>query len=269
MKKIPLMVSGIILAMLVSGCLNCEQETSLNADLSGVIVIDVFTNSQAIKAGLAQAAAESEKRYKEQSDLSGLISSAVAKRVADKITDLKVDTTVPEEDFLRDFNLKAIKHKRYEKFKKDGVSHCRFSAEFSNIKELYKDSQRINIAEDRQGNIIYVERISAVKAIEVLTSEQGAATFPKTVTEGKKSSEQFLKDFMNSDFFKGCYVKYTLHMPREIIHANTKEIHNNTASWTLRLQDVTQKQGFSINVTMKPQNTMRRWYNRILRKKAI
>lgn len=236
MKSIVKKINTIfIIAVLLScaGCINYAQETRLNEDLSGRIEMCFTINA---REGFRMMAGEA----KDSPEVKQLMTD-----MADK-ADIEMKTEVKEEDVLGIFNPDAIKRKDHRKFSKDGVGHFYFTVEFDDITKLYKNKKRVTLADDGKGNIVYREYLEPPGS----GGKEGADAPPPEI-------------------FKGFHFKYTLHMPRDIISANTDKISGNTAVWDLPLQKVLDTKNFYITATFKGQNIFQRLLNRLKRRKAI
>jgi len=71
------------------------------------------------------------------------------------------------------------------------------------------------------------------------------------------------------DLFKGYYFRYTVHMPRNIMSANTADIYINTATWDIPLPDFMRQKDFTATVTIEPPGNLLKWKNKILKKKTL
>lgn len=210
-----------------AGCINYEQETYLNEDLSGRIEMCFSINAREGFRAFAQEAKDAPEVKQLMTDM------------ADKAAmDMKVE--IKEKDVLGIFNIDAITKKDSRKFSKDGITYSYFTIEFNDITKLYKSKKRVTLAEDRNGNIVYKEYLEAPKNGE----KEGAETAG------------------SPEMFRGFHFKYTLHMPGDIISANTDRIDKNTAVWDLPLNKVTDNKDFYITATFRARNRFLRWLDK-------
>ncbi|MBN2120542.1 MAG: hypothetical protein JW734_05765 [Candidatus Omnitrophica bacterium] len=228
-KKLPYVVALGIMMLFAWGCLDCEQKTSLNPDMSGTISIHLVSNPKA--AGKAVG------------DFIGMFieDEALRKSLSDSMEKAqpKLDINIDEEDLLAYINISGIKDKSFRKEVKDGKTHIYFSAAFDNILDLYKEREKISIAKDDQGLIVYKEQHVYVPS--------------EKEKEVKKNATQM------KSLFKDCYFNYTLVMPSEIASANTEQLDSNSASWNIPLEDFLGEEGFIFEVKMKADKNLLDW----------
>ncbi|MFC1632305.1 hypothetical protein ACFL1I_08495 [Candidatus Omnitrophota bacterium] len=202
-RSVSIIVAAII-ALLTSGCINYEQETFLNSDMSGHTEICIFPNPEAYKAGLI---ASLDTHKQDTTDAATLL----------KDVKMKIKMKIDEQSLLGNLNLEAIKNKEFRQVEKDGVTYTYLSVEFDNIEDLYTKGHEVDISKNGQGNIIYKEY---PKLSELLSEFSSEPSFDRIEPE-------YLKEF---------YVQYTLHMPGKIVKANTEDININVATWHIPLE---------------------------------
>ena len=165
----------------------------------------------------------------------------IKKTMEDLVEKADFKMEVGEESFLEIVNKDALKNKVYSKTKKDGREYFCFTAEFDDIRKLFQGKREIAIIEDKDGLVTYTEYFSPQAA------DKTNGTDPAV--------------------FKGCTFKYILHLPRDIIKANTVKIDKNTATWELPFEEVIANKDFHITATMKSENKISRWLKNIIKKK--
>lgn len=213
------LVGGAIILLLTSGCINYEQETFLNQDLSGRIDIHIFVDPELlIKSQLPSLI--SEDKGSATSSSSTILSDVLSK------AKYNFNINIEEESFFKELNLDAVKDKNFKKVKRDNITHFFWTIVFDDITKLYADKERINISENEEGFIVYKEHFKI--------SEDETET-------GKYESEIFEK----------CHFKYVLYVRGEIIEANTDDIHKNKAAWNMPLDSFLKKRDFTIAATIK------------------
>lgn len=218
----------IALALLfIAGCINYEQETYLNEDLSGSIEIHIFPNPQPMVEEIA-------KKVNEESKLSLNLDESLSKAT------YKMKMKIKEEDLLKDFNREAIKSKSFREIDKDGITHFYLTVEFNDIRKLFADKGTVSVVDNPKGLITYTQFFNSSKESK---KEKGTEKPPP-------------------EFFKGFNFKYTLHMPADIISANTVNIDKNTAVWEFPLKQVMEDKDFNITATYKGENRFLRWIKR-------
>lgn len=215
MRKFPLF--AIALGLLAcSGCVNYEQEVYLNPDYSGRIEIRFSVDpTVAMKA----AAKEMTTAPEMQKTLSGIIEKGA----------VKTNVAITEEDFLKLFNPGSLKKKDFRKVDDRGVARFYFTAEFDDIRKLYAMEKKAILTEGDDGLVTYreyFEHFSDAKKKEM----------------GEKGTDTLMRDFG---------FKYTLHMPQDIVTANTDRIEKNTAVWERPINAVTDNKDFYITATAK------------------
>jgi len=222
----------IALVLLSSaGCINYEQETYLNEDLSGRVEICLSINSREGLRAIAQAAKGEPEAKQLMTDF------------ADKAA-IKFKVNVKEEDFLTMFNAGAIKKKDYRKVEQDGVAYFYFTVEFDDIKKLYEGKKTVTVTEGKNDLVTYMEYFEPL--------------------ENKKKEDK--ANEKDSELFKGFRFKYVLHMPQDIVSANTDRIDRKTATWDLPLDAIAASKNFYITASMKGQNRLLRWLARFKKK---
>lgn len=213
----------IPILLLSAGCINYEHETYLNEDLSGRVEICVSLDP---KEGI--------KSITKKTD-----ATPEAKELMDNIVDapssVSFTAEVKEDDFLNIFNTNFIKSKSYKRIARDGKLYFYFTVEFDDIRRLYEGKKTVTITEDKNGLVTYTEYFEPFRNDR---KEEGVST--------------------TRDASKGFYFKYTLHMPRDIVSANTDKIDKNTATWDLPA-DEPEKDGFCIKASIKGENKILRW----------
>lgn len=220
-----------IAALSLCGCINYEQETFLNPDLSGRIEMHIFPNPQPMVEEIA-------KKVSEKSELSLNLNEALSKAT------YKMKVKIKEEDLLKAFSEDAIKSKSFREIEKDGITHIYLTVEFDDIRKLFKEKKAISVVENQKGLITYTQFFNSSK-------------------DGKKKGAS---DNTLSEFFKGFNFKCTLHMPADIISANTVNIDKNTAVWEFPLKQVIEDKNFNITAVCKGENRFLRWMKHSIKK---
>ncbi len=214
-----------------AGCINYEQETFLNEDLSGRMEIHIFANPK-------PAVEEILKKVNEENKLSVNMDEALSKAT------YKLKFDVKEESLLEAFNKEAIKNKSFRKIEKDGIPHFYLTVEFYDIRKLFADKDMVNVTEDKKGLITYTQFFVS----------------PKDDKKENKAADK------PPEFFKGFNFKYTLHMPQDIVSANTDKIDKNMATWELPLDAIANNKNFCIMASMKGRNKFLRWLTKFRKK---
>lgn len=217
-------ILACIAILSIYGCINYEQETSLNPDLSGRIEIHIFSNPQPVIETVA-------KKVNEESKLSINMDDALSKAT------YKIKFDIKEESLLEDFNRGAIKNKSFKKIEKDGITHFYLAVEFYDIRKLFADKSAVSVIEDKGGFITYTQFFNS----------------------SKESKKEGGSDNMAPEFFKGFNFKYTLHMPADIVSANTVNIDKKTAVWEFPLKQIIEDKNFNITATCKGENRFLHW----------
>ncbi len=233
MKSRTLAKIGLACLILLTsaGCLNYEQETYLNPDMSGRILIHFFFNPQPVVKEIIK------KTYASEG------TSAALEDAASKATyNFKIN--IDEKNFLEGFNQEAIKNKSFRKEKKDGVDHFYFTVEFNDIRKLFEGKKIVNVVEDKNGLVTYTEYFGSSKDKE---KEAGSAE-------------------EDTEMMKGFSFKYTLHLPADIVSANTGSINKSTAVWECPLEEVGKNKDFKVTATFKGENRFVRWLKRLKKK---
>ncbi len=213
---------GIIIPLIIiscAGCLNYEQETYLNDDLSGRTEVRVFPNPKPVFTSAIQ-----------KTDTP----PEVKRMMGDIVDKAAFKVNIQEEDFYGMVNKDHAKNGKFTKSEQDGTTCFLFVTEFDDIRKLYEGKRKVSVTEDPDGLVTYTE-------------------YFYNPGDGKKGDNK--KDG-NPELYKGRHFKYVLHMPREIIRANTDKIDKNTATWELPLDVVDKNRDFHITATMKGKN---RW----------
>jgi hypothetical protein len=214
----------VLLSLSSAGCINYGQETYLNEDMSGRVELCFSLN---VREGL-RAFAEEMKAEPEAKQL--------MVDLADKAA-INFKINVKEEDFLQMFNAGAIKRKEYRKVERDGMAYFYFTAEFDDIRKLYEGKKRVTVTEGEDSLVTYTEYF------EPLEDEK-----KKDKGDGKEKG-----------LFKGFNFRYVLHMPRDIVSANTDRIDKNTATWELPLDGIVDDKDFHITASIKGRKGFLRW----------
>ena len=230
-KNIIKITSTCIAAFMICGCVNYEQETFLNPDLSGRIEIHVFPNPKPMFEELAQ-------KVNEEGKLSLNLDEALSRAT------YKMKVKIKEEDLLKSFNKDAVKNKNFREIEKDGLTHTYLTVEFNDIRKLFADKYIVSITEGKDGLITYTQFFESSK---------------DNKKEEKPSESQ-------SELFKGFSFKYTLHMPSDIVSANTETIEKDTAVWEFPIKQVMEDKNFNITATCKSENRFLRWMKHSIRK---
>lgn len=217
-------IFAALISLSLTGCINYEQETYLNEDLSGRVELCFSCNA---REGLKAFAQE----FKSEPQMQQMMTE-----FADK-ADIKFKADVKEGDFSSMFNTAAIKKKDYRRVEKDGVAYFYFTVEFDDIRKLYEGKKKVTVTEGKDGLVTYTEYF---EPLEEKKKEEKA--------NGKKD-----------ELFKGFRFKYTLHMPRDIISANTDNIDKNTAVWEMPLDKMAENKDFCVRASIKGRNKILRW----------
>ncbi len=210
------LIPACALLLSICGCINYEQDTSLNPDLSGRIEIHLFFDPRPMIS-------EMFKKDTTNPKLSAAIGDMVEK------ASMKADVKIKEEDILESFNQEAIKNKSFKKIEKDGIQHFYFTVEFDDIRKLFQDKKVVSVVTDNRGSIAYTEYFKLLK----------------------DEKKEVKSDESSNEFLKGFYFKYQLHMPGDIVRANTGNIDKNTAVWELPLGAAMNDSDFKITATSK------------------
>ena len=224
-------IAVLALVLSLSGCINYEQETFLNEDRSGHINMHISVDPKAFLSNLfATAGGKS------------LIKEPLSKATSSVKCDVK------EEDVVKGFKQGAVKNMSFRKEEESGIMHFYFSADFDDITALYTDENRISISEDKDGRVTYTERFSS--------SDTGTA--------GSGGTDAF-----RPELFEGYHFQYILHMPRNIVSANTDRVDKNTATWYIPMPDAMQAKDFTATATIESQNKFLKWRNTVMKKKTL
>lgn len=214
--------------LLTSGCINYEQETYLNEDMSGRIEIHLFANPRPAFETVFKKMGE---KSKLQLNMEKALSEAA----------YKMDMNIKEEDILKGFNQEAIKNKSFKKIRTDGITHFYLTIEFDDIRKLFEGKKKIGITEGKDGLITYNEY------------------FEPTNGEGRNTDSECNDD---NEIFKSFSFKYTLHLPSDIMSANTGNIKRDTAIWEFPLSSVMKDKDFKVTATFKGEDKLSRWLKR-------
>lgn len=239
MKKLATIITGLLLALSVSGCINYEQDTYINEDRSGHLDVRISFSPKEFMANLLSSVAE---KSGFKMDLKPALDESMSKAT----TSMKCD--VKEEDLTKGFTIGNIKNITFKKAEEDGVIHFCFSANFDDVTTLYTDKEKISITEDKDGRATYIEHFRSSEA-EVAGGEAANKYGP--------------------DLFKGYHFRYTLHMPRNIVSANTKDVRKNTATWDMPMPEMMRQKDFTVTVTIAPQNKFLKWRDTVLKRKSF
>jgi len=218
-------------AFLICGCVNYEQETFLNPDMSGRIEIHVFPNPQPMVEEIA-------KKINEEGESSLNLNEALSKAT------YKMKVKIKEEDLLNAFNSDAIKSKSFREIERSGISHVYLTVEFDDIRKLFKDK----------------------KSVSVVGGQSGLVTYTQFFNLSKDGKEKGASDNTPPESFKGFNFKCILHMPANIMTANTLNIDKNTAVWEFPLKQIMEDKNLNITATCKGENRFLRWMKRNTRK---
>jgi len=104
------------------------------------------------------------------------------------------------------------------------------------------------------------------KAVSVVENQRGLITYTQFFNSSKDGKEKGASDNTPPDFFKGFNFKCTLHMPADIISANTVNIDKNTAVWKFPIKQVMEDKNFNITATSKGENRFLRWMKCIIKR---
>jgi hypothetical protein len=209
--------------MALCGCVNYEEETYLNDDMSGRLTISLSINAQdAMKAVMAKIEAQ---RQSQPAGTKPLMSDLA------KQAKVSMGTEVSDKDFMDAFNVSAIKKKSYKKSETGDITTVSLDVEFDDIRKLFEGKKNVTVTTNKDGSITYTEYFEPIKDRETKDARE------------------------NEELFRKSRFKYVLHMPRDIISANTAKIEKNTAEWDLPLA-AAYKKDFYITATMKSENRL-------------
>lgn len=218
-----------LVALSCAGCFNYEQETYLNDDLSGRTEIRLYPNPKPLLTAVIR-----------KMDTSPEIKDTMEEAV-DKST---YKMNIKEDSFHGIVNKDQTKNGKFSRSEKDGVNYFSFMTEFDDIRKLYEGKRKVSVTEEARGLVTYAEYFYQ----------------PAPGNEGDKKTDE------DRQIFKGCYFKYVLHMPRDIVSANTDKINGNTATWELPLETAAGDKDFHITATMKAEGRIARWMRRFRKK---
>jgi len=222
-------LSILVLTLALSGCINYEQETYINEDRSGHLDVRILLCPKEFMANLV-------------SNLKSSMPESASKGTSNVKCDVK------EEDLTKGFAVGRFKNITFKKVEEDGVIHFCFGADFDDITTLYEDKNRITISEDKGGLVTYAEHFTS-GGVELAGAEDADKQYP--------------------DLFKGYHFKYTLHMPRAIVNANTDKVDKNTATWEIPMPEAMRQKDLTVTVTIAPQNKILKWRDSVLKKKSF
>ncbi|MDP3790422.1 MAG: hypothetical protein Q8R48_08510 [Candidatus Omnitrophota bacterium] len=225
MKKYFGIITILSFALLLSGCINYEQETSLNKDWSGHINMHISMDPKTFMCNLFLTAAE---KADSEPGSEPKMKPSLQESLSKVTSSIKCD--IKEEDILKNFNKGAVKNITFRKEEENGIIHFYFSADFEDITTLYADKNKVSISEGEDGRVTYTERLSSS-------------------ADGTQESED--ADKSHPELFEGYHFQYILHMPRNIISANTDKIDKNTATWYIPMPDVMRQKDFTAVVTIR------------------
>lgn len=225
MKKYVGIITILLLAISLSGCINYEQETFLNKDWSGHINTHISMDPKTFMCNLLLTAAEKENsKPGSESKMKPSVQESLSKATSSVKCDIK------EEDILKSFNKGAVKNITFRKEEENGIIHFYFSADFDDIKALYTDKNKVSISGGEDGRVTYTERLSSSGDVGTRGSEDADKPHP--------------------ELFEGYHFQYILHMPRNIISANTDKIDKNIATWYIPMPDAMRQKDFTAVVTI-------------------
>ena len=227
---------ALLVSLSLTGCINYEQETFLNEDMSGRIEIHMFANPKPMTEAII-------KKVNEDAKFSLNLDESLSKAT------YKMKFDVKEEDLLKEFNREAIKSKSFRKAEKDGISHFYLTVEFDDIRKLFADKDVVSVTEDRNGLITYTQFFVPLRE-------------DKDKKEGKTAETP-------QEFFKGFGFRYILHMPYDIVSANADRVEKNTAIWELPLEKVANNKDFYMTASVKGRNKFLRWLDRFKKNLTI
>ena len=206
-------------SLFLAGCINYEQETYLNKNLSGRVELCFYVNvREGVKAAVKEAKADPK----------------VEKLMTDfaEAAKIKFKVNVKEDDFLNMFNVGAIKKKDYRRIERNGAVYFYFTVEFDDIRKLYEGKKIVTVAEGPDNLVTYTEYFQPPE-------------------DKKKENEKDKDAKKDPGLFKGFKFKYVLHMPQDIVSANTDRIDKNTATWEFPLDSIANNKDFYITASMK------------------
>ncbi len=239
MKNLCTITAILVLSLSLSGCINYEQDTFINEDRSGHLDIRIsICPIQFMSNIISKAASDSGADTNLKASMQDSMSKAK--------TDLKCD--VKEEDLKKGFTVGSAKNITFRKEEGEGVVDFCFGADFDDITTLYDDKNRITISEDKDGRVTYTEHFKSSNA----------------EMAGAKDADKYYPDL-----FKGYYFKYTLHMPRAIVNANTDKVDKNIATWVIPMPEAMRQKDIMVTATIAPQNKFLKWRDNIFKKKSF
>jgi len=215
-------ISVFFVLIALCGCVDYEQQTYLNEDMSGRVNISLSMNAQeAMKAVMSKIEAQ---RQSQPAGTKPLMSDLA------KQAKVSLGTEVSDKDFMDAFNVSAIKKKTYKKSETGDITTVSLDVEFDDIRKLFEDKKNVTVTKNKDGSITYTE-------------------YFEPIAQKNKDARG------NAELLKGSRFKYVLHMPRDIISANTNKIDKNTAEWDLPLA-AAYKKDFHITATMRAENRL-------------
>ncbi|MBN3038515.1 MAG: hypothetical protein JW869_03760 [Candidatus Omnitrophica bacterium] len=218
------LLGSIIIALaLVCGCINLEQETFLDEDMSGKVQIHVYNNKETSKC--ATAAYLEEVFSGCDSEIGRALKETLIAATANTAFRVKID----EGDLSNSFCQDAIKNKKYRQEDIDGNTHAYLEFEFDDITKIYKNEEQINI-------------VSSEEVIKYIFTSDVKGVIGEAISKNIENSEKKESPELKNCIFKDCRIKYVLHMPGEIIDSNASEISGDTAIWTIPLQEAFEKE---------------------------
>lgn len=218
-------ISVFFVLIALCGCVDYEQQTYLNDDMSGRLTISLSINAQeAMKVVMDKIEA------RRQSQPAG--SKPLMSDLADQAK-VSLGAEVSDKDFMDTFNVSAIRKKTYKKSETGDITTVSLDVEFDDIRKLFEGKKNVTVTTNKDGSITYTEYFEPIKDREAKN------------TGG------------NEELFRRSRFKYVLRMPRDIISANTGKIEKNTARWDLPLA-AAYKKDFCITATMKAENRLLR-----------
>lgn len=225
MNRFKIILIFLVLTALC-GCVNYEQETYLNEDMSGRLGIAMSINPQeAMKIVMDRIEAQ---RQGQPAGTAKPLMSDLAKEAQ-----ASIGAEISDKDFLEAFNVSAITKKTYKKSEENNKLTVFLNIEFTDIRKLFEGRKNVTVTTNKDGSITYTEYFEPLKGRENANTPE------------------------NQEFLKKSRFKYVLHMPRDIVSANTGLIDKNTAEWDLPLS-AAYKKDFYITATMKPENRLLR-----------
>ncbi len=230
----------LLFALSLSGCTSyLEQETFINEGGSGHTTINICITPKEFIANMLLAAVE---KTGAETGLNTALPETPPKAA------VKIKCDIKEDDLKSGFADGCIKNVTFKRTESDGAVYFCFNADFDDITTLYADKTRIAITEDKNGFVTYAEHL--IPSDAGVSEEEGA---------NKHAPE----------LFESCRLRYILHMPRDIVSANTANVDKNTAVWDIPMDEAMKQKDIAVTATIAPRNKFLKWRDGIFKKRPI